>query len=78
MKQIQELLQIRKSKGNEIAKTGKVKLNGYKWVVPSQSSNKQYEVLEPSCGDGVFLEQIKENEFEYKSITAIEIDKTEA
>ena len=45
MKQIQELLQIRKSKGNEIAKNGKIKMNGYKWIVPSQSSNKQYEVI---------------------------------
>ncbi len=43
--QIQELLQIRKNKGKEIAKTGNVKMNGYKWVVPSQSSNKEYEVI---------------------------------
>ena len=43
--QIQELLQIRKNKGKEIAKNGNVKMNGYKWVVPSQSSNKQYEVI---------------------------------
>jgi len=43
--QIQQMLQIRKSKGNEIAKTGNVKMNGYKWVVPSQSSNKEYEVI---------------------------------
>lgn len=43
--QIQELLQIRKNKGKEIAKTGNVKMNGYKWVVPSQSSNKEYDVV---------------------------------
>ena len=29
----------------EIAKTGNVKLNGYKWSVPSQSSNRQYDVI---------------------------------
>lgn len=46
-----------------------------KWAV---NGNKNYDVLEPSCGDGVFLEQIKENAFEYKSITAIEIEEIEA
>ena len=45
MMQIQELLQIRKQKGMEIAKNGNVRLNGYKWSVPSQSSNKTYEVI---------------------------------
>lgn len=45
MQQIQELLQIRRNKGKEIAKTGNVKMNGYKWVVPSQSSNKEYDVV---------------------------------
>ncbi len=46
-----------------------------KWAV---NGNKEYDVLEPSCGDGVFLEQIKASGFEYKSITALEIDKDEA
>src|SRR3989338_3811637 len=46
-----------------------------KWAV---NGNKNFDVLEPSCGDGIFLEQIKENDFEYKSITAIEIDEDEA
>jgi len=45
-----------------------------KWAV---NGNKNYDVLEPSCGDGVFLEQIKEKGFEYKSITAIETDEDE-
>ncbi len=36
---------MRKNKGKEIAKNGKIKLNGNKWEVPSQSSNKQYEVM---------------------------------
>ncbi|MCL4363226.1 SWIM zinc finger domain-containing protein [Candidatus Marsarchaeota archaeon] len=39
------MLQIRKQKGMEVAKNGNVKLNGYKWSVPSQSSNKTYEVM---------------------------------
>ena len=36
------------------------------------------DILEPSCGDGVFLEQLKENKFRYNSITAIEFDEIEA
>ncbi len=36
------------------------------------------DILEPSCGDGVFLEQLKENKYRYNSITAIEFDEIEA
>lgn len=36
-----------------------------------------YDILEPSCGDGIFLKQIKENRFKYNSITAIEYDRSE-
>jgi adenine-specific DNA-methyltransferase len=36
------------------------------------------DILEPSCGDGVFLKQIHKNKFKYKSITAIELDEVEA
>lgn len=43
--QLQQLLQIRKQKGYEIAKKGDIKLNGSKWLVPSQSSSKKYEVM---------------------------------
>lgn len=43
--ELQQLLQIRKEKGKEIAKTGKVKMVGDKWLVPSQSSNKYYSVV---------------------------------
>jgi adenine-specific DNA methylase len=32
------------------------------------------DILEPSCGDGIFLEQIYKQNLSYKSITAIEID----
>jgi len=37
-----------------------------------------FDILEPSCGDGVFLEQIAKNNFEYQSITGVEIDELEA
>ena len=46
-----------------------------KWAV---NGNKNYDILEPSCGDGVFIEEIKKNNFEYKSIKAIELDPIEA
>ncbi|MBN8651779.1 MAG: class I SAM-dependent methyltransferase [Cytophagales bacterium] len=36
------------------------------------------DILEPSCGDGVFLEQIYKNKFKYNSITAVELDEIEA
>ena len=37
-----------------------------------------FDILEPSCGDGVFLEQLKGLKSKYKSITAIEFDEIEA
>src|SRR3989338_7227877 len=46
-----------------------------KWAV---NGNKDYDVLEPSCGDGVFLQEINKDKFNCKSITAIEIDPIEA
>lgn len=36
------------------------------------------DILEPSCGDGVFLEQLKENSHIFNSVTAIEFDEIEA
>src|ERR1700733_13645297 len=36
------------------------------------------DILEPSCGDGVFLKQIQKNQLKYKSITAVELDGVEA
>lgn len=36
------------------------------------------DILEPSCGDGVFLEQIHKNKLKYKSLTAVELDEVEA
>lgn len=46
-----------------------------KWGI---NGNTDYEILEPSCGDGVFLEQLKENHHTFKSVTAIEFDTIEA
>ena len=37
-----------------------------------------YEILEPSSGDGIFLERIKENNYKYNAITAVELDSIEA
>jgi len=42
------------------------------------NSSNDFDILEPSCGDGVFLEQLKNHKQKYKSITAIEIDEIEA
>lgn len=40
------------------------------------TSNK--DILEPSCGDGVFIERLRLLKLNYNSITAIEFDKIEA
>jgi adenine-specific DNA methylase len=42
------------------------------------NGSKDLDILEPSCGDGVFLEQIKYAHIPYRSITAIELDPEEA
>jgi len=36
------------------------------------------DILEPSCGDGVFLQQLQKHKLKYNSITAIELDEIEA
>jgi len=46
-----------------------------KWGI--NGSNK-HNILEPSCGDGVFLKEIKKDKLKYNSITAIELDEVEA
>lgn len=46
-----------------------------RWAINGSAS---YDILEPSAGDGVFLKQIKENGYGYKSITAVEIDEEES
>lgn len=42
------------------------------------NGSKDFDILEPSCGDGVFLEQLKNLKSKYNSITAIEFDEVEA
>ena len=37
-----------------------------------------FDILEPSCGDGIFLEQLLKYKLKYKSITAVELDETES
>ena len=37
-----------------------------------------YDILEPSCGDGVFLRQLKTLKAEYQSITGVEFDEVES
>ncbi len=46
-----------------------------KWAMNGYT---EYDILEPSCGDGVFLRQIKVNNYKYKSITAIELDESDS
>ncbi len=46
-----------------------------KWAF---NGNKELDILEPSCGDGVFLEEIQKGNYEYNSVTAIEFDEIEA
>lgn len=45
-----------------------------KWAFQDKVS----DVLEPSCGDGAFLRQLKQANYDYKSLTAIEFDAEEA
>jgi len=42
------------------------------------NGKKDLDILEPSCGDGIFLEEIKKANYQYNSITAIEFDTIEA
>src|SRR6218665_936955 len=42
------------------------------------NGNNDFDILEPSCGDGVFLEQLAKHQFKYNTITAVELDETEA
>ena len=46
-----------------------------KWAF---NGNKELDILEPSCGDGVFLEEIQKGSYEYNSVTGIEFDEIEA
>lgn len=46
-----------------------------KWAF---NGNKELDILEPSCGDGVFLKEIQKKNYQYNSVTAIEFDEVEA
>ncbi len=46
-----------------------------KWGI---NGSTDFDILEPSCGDGIFLSLIKTLPNNYKSVTALELDKTEA
>jgi len=46
-----------------------------RWAMNSRTD---YDILEPSCGDGVFLERIKVDNIRYGSIKAIELIDSEA
>jgi len=46
-----------------------------KWAF---NGNTKQEILEPSCGDGVFLKEIQKGQYIYNSILATEIDQEEA
>jgi len=46
-----------------------------RWGINGSSD---FDILEPSCGDGVFLEQLQKQRYQYKSITAVELDEEEA
>jgi adenine-specific DNA methylase len=46
-----------------------------RWGINGSNS---YDILEPSCGDGVFLEQLRKHKLKYNSVTAIELDDEEA
>jgi hypothetical protein len=41
------------------------------------TDTKGADILEPSCGDGIFLKQLKRNGFQFKSLKAIELDTIE-
>lgn len=46
-----------------------------KWAF---NGNKELDILEPSCGDGVFLKAIQKGGFQYNAVTGIELDENEA
>lgn len=46
-----------------------------KWAINGSSD---FDILEPSCGDGIFLKSLKSEGFKYNSVTAVEYDPIEA
>ena len=64
---------MRRQKGQEIAKTGRVKLQGDKWLVPSQSSNRQYEVVLGLGNSKCSCPDYAERQMKCKHIFAVEV-----
>ncbi len=64
---------MRKQRGQEIAKNGKVRLEGNKWLVPSQSSNKQYEVILGLGSSKCNCPDFAERQIKCKHIFAVEV-----
>lgn len=71
--ELQKQIQIRRQKGQEIAKTGRVKMDGIKWVVPSQSSNRYYEVVLGLVKSKCTCPDNTERQMKCKHIFAVEI-----
>ena len=69
----QKQLQIRKAKGLEIAKTGKLSLQGNKWRVPSQSLNKYYDVILKLDKSVCSCPDYSERQMKCKHIFAVEL-----
>jgi adenine-specific DNA-methyltransferase len=46
-----------------------------KWAF---NGNRELDILEPSCGDGIFLKAISDGNYEYNTVTGIELDPIEA
>ncbi len=46
-----------------------------KWSI---NGDVNFDILEPSCGDGVFIDTLKNYNFKFNSLTAIELDSIEA
>ena len=47
-----------------------------KWAIDNDNTN--CDILEPSCGDGIFLESLKNLNVTYQSLTAVEFDTVES
>ena len=45
-----------------------------KWAL---NGNREMDILEPSCGDGIFLQIMKEKQMSYNSVSAVEFDEIE-
>jgi len=70
-----------------IKETSEEKLRGAYYTPSSIASfilhwgingSQDYDILEPSCGDGVFLELILKEHLHFHSLTAVEYEETEA